>query len=130
MKSKVIEIFNPYTILPPYGENSIRMLFENNKLILSVYYDSETSSTEQQIDITFINIYYHKLVSIPGLNDSSFKEERYDCISSLVELTNSEFKLRWEMEYSDGVKLRHYRIIFAASNYMFEVLCKDVITPY
>ncbi len=126
MKCKdVKKIFDPYTLIPSYGENEI--FFKKEKeLILSVYYDSNDDNLDKFYELKFNNVYFFIYSSLPGVSAMNLTYETYNDLTSLVEFKNSEFCLAWEKQTNYQFKLRHFRIFFISTNNYLEVICRDL----
>lgn len=119
-------VFDPYTLFPSYGENSITITFEGMNLKLNMIFDSQVEPEESYATIIFRNVCFHKFASFPGIDDSNIKIEKYDDITSLVEFQYSDFKTSWEKHFNYNFRFKHYRIIFPNANHILEVVCEDI----
>jgi len=124
-----ISIYDPYLVIPGYGENNIGLNFIKGNLNLKIFYDCLQDDSQKVIDITFINVCYHKCCNFPGVNDSNYINQRYSDITSLVEFENSELKNLWELHFNHVFKFRHFKIIFTNANYVLDVICQELILP-
>lgn len=120
-------IFDPYSILPSYGENGVELFFKKGNLDVKIFYDSEIKdSDENVINFSFKHSCFHRFTSFPGISDSAIKFEQCDEISSLIEFKYSDYKLAWEKHFNNLFKFRHFRIFFTSANHYLEVICEDL----
>lgn len=124
---KQLLIFNPYTIIPSYGENKVNLIYNNSELEVSIFYDAlEHDCIEKAIILLFKHVCFHKFTSFPGVSDSVIKFEDNNELSSLVEFEYSDFKIAWEKHFNNLFKLRHFRFFFTSANHYLEVICEDL----
>ena len=116
-------IFNPYRLLPTYGESRIDLSYSNNKLDLKIYY--EDKANEKSMTLSFDFVCYHKFSIFPGVDNTAIEYEEYDDLTSLIEFEQSDFKTLWEEHFNNIFKLKHFRIFFTSSNHYFEVICES-----
>jgi hypothetical protein len=118
-----VVVFDPSEILPSYGENRISASYDGRKLLLSVFFDG--ADGESNISFVFENTCFYKMGSIPGVDDTTIRYEKYNSISSLVEFEYSDFKNKWEENFNHLFKLRHLKIFFLNENKFLEVICES-----
>lgn len=127
MKAKQpVVIFNPYTVIPSYGENRISLLHNNSQLEISIFYDAPSGDDEAKVCFLFENCCFHKFSSFPGVSDSIIQFENHDDISSLIEFTVSDYKMLWETQFKNLFKFKHFVIFFTSANQYLEVISENV----
>lgn len=122
-ESKVV--FDPYEYIPPYGETDIGLNFKDNTLELNIFYDNEETNKEDCLKLSFINAFFFKSESNPGVKGMNIEYDYGDSTSSLIEFSNSNYAKKWEEQFNNLFKLNHYKIFFLNVNKSIEVICED-----
>jgi hypothetical protein len=115
-------VYNPYQILPSFGENEIETSYIDSNLLLKITFDDAKTGQEDSLEIEFEHAVFFKVASCPGIDGMDIEYEYGDKLSSLIEFTDSEFKIEWEKHFNNLYKLHHYKILFLSANKSLEVV--------
>jgi hypothetical protein len=122
-----IEIFNLYTLLPGYGESFIELLYDNNKLLLTVGYDGDVINN-QTSKFIFERCVSFEFASFPGISMYNNLRNHNINLGSLIEFQNSEYANEWDKHFNYKIKtIRHYSIIFLSENKQLNILAESVL---
>ncbi len=124
--SNPIIVFDPNEWLPSYGESRITLQYENDTLILNVFFENE-QKVESYRTIVFKNPTFFHLASCPGVDPFNFKYSKSSCLSCLLEYRNSELSNQWASHFSSNKNdFRHYLILFHSTNQRLDVIASNV----
>lgn len=117
-------VFDPYEYIPSYGESDIELNFKSNVLVLNIIFDNEETNKEACLKIVFENAFFYKIESYPGVKGMNCSYDYGNSLSSLIEFSESEYKVAWEEHFKGLFQLSHYKMFFLNANKSIEVICE------
>ena len=127
--NKPIEVFDPYKLIPPHGENSITFSFNAMEFILNIFFDSEDRDRDKEkIVIKFTKCCCFLFTLIPGIEMTSLNYETNTNIGSLVEYKESDAAKNWNIHFGhNDQRIKHYQIFFLSDNSRLELFAQNFI---
>ncbi len=76
-------VYDPYQVLPPYGENEIEIHYADGKLSLKVTFNDEDTGEDKNLNIEFEFPVFHRFESFPGVDGMNIEYDDFATLGSL-----------------------------------------------
>ncbi|MFC4420210.1 hypothetical protein [Cupriavidus pampae] len=124
---KGIEVFNPYTWLPSYGETSVKFRIENSELVVTIIFDGESGICERELRFVAVCWFCSQAFPGPSMLDIDGDDVKLLLRGVLIEYPNSEAAMAWRVHFGSARAVRHFSIAFMSANIKFSVLASEVM---